>query len=109
MLFTEISTVNAPIGYLPKSISIEKRNDVVGIYLDEIDLAPLNPLVISATRTELQFYLQSWAESNKPLGKWLSLTFTITFPNNLDCPLFSIEMTVGTEVVQVSLELGDPP
>ena len=79
------------------------------MYLDEIDLAPLNPLVISATRTELQFYLQSLAESNKAFGKKLSLTFTTTFPNNLDCPLFSIERTVGIKVVQVSLELGDPP
>ncbi len=109
MLLTEISTVKAPIGYLPKSISTENRYEVFGIYLDEIDLAPLNPLVISATKTELQFYLQSWAESNKAFGKKLSLTFTTTFPNSLDCPLFSIERTVGIEVVQVSLELGDPP
>lgn len=109
LLLTEISTVNAPIGYLPKSISTENKNDVVGIYLDEIDRAPLNPPVILAINTELQFYLQSWAESNKAFGKWLSLTLTTTFPNNLDCPLFSIEIAVGTAVVQVSRELGDPP
>lgn len=69
MLLTEISTVNAPIGYLPKSISTENKNDVVGIYLDVIDLAPLNPPVILAINTELQFYLQSLAESNKAFGK----------------------------------------
>lgn len=55
LLLTEISTVNAPIGYLPKSISTENKNDVVGIYLDEIDRAPLNPPVILAINTELQF------------------------------------------------------
>lgn len=44
--FTPTDTVNCPIGYLPKSISIEKMNEVVGIYLAVIDFAPLNPAVI---------------------------------------------------------------
>jgi hypothetical protein len=38
--------VNCPIGYLPKSISIEKMNEVVGMYLAVIDLAPVKPLTI---------------------------------------------------------------
>ena len=44
--FTPIYTENWPIGSLPKSISIEKMKEVVGIYLAVIDVAPLNPLTI---------------------------------------------------------------
>lgn len=51
LLLTPIETVKAPTGYLPKSISIENINEVVGIYLAVIDLAPLNPEVISVLKT----------------------------------------------------------
>jgi hypothetical protein len=44
--FTPISSVNCPIGYLPKSISIEKINEVVGMYRAVIDFAPLKPFTI---------------------------------------------------------------
>ena len=45
---------NWPIGSLPKSIYIEKINDVVGIYLAVIVWAPWNPFIIEAVITLLQ-------------------------------------------------------
>jgi hypothetical protein len=46
-----------------------KMNEVVGIYLAEIDLAPLNPLTISVVKTLLQLSLQSWAEARRAFGR----------------------------------------
>ena len=54
--------MNCPIGSLPKSISIEKMNEVVGMYLAVIDLAPVKPLTIWVVKTELQLSLQSLAD-----------------------------------------------
>lgn len=51
--------MNCPIGSLPKSISIEKMNEVVGMYLAEMEWAPLNPLTIEDVKTLLQLSLQS--------------------------------------------------
>ncbi len=48
---------------------MEKMNEVVGMYLAEMDLAPLNPLTICVVKTELQFYLQSLADESKAFGK----------------------------------------
>lgn len=84
-------------------------NEVVGMYLAVIDLAPLNPLTISVVRTLLQLSLQSWAELRRALGKKLSLTFKTIFPKSLDWPLFSIEIADGRTALQASLVLGDPP
>ena len=64
-----IYTPKIPIGYLPKSISMEKMKEVVGIYLAEMDLAPLYPLTISTFNTLLQLFLQSMAESIRAFGR----------------------------------------
>ena len=66
---TPIYILNCPTGYLPKSISMAKMNEVVGIYLAEIDLAPLNPLTISVVKTLLQLSLQSFAEARRAFGR----------------------------------------
>ncbi len=44
-------------------------NEVVGMYLAEIDLAPLNPLTIWVVKTLLQFYLQSLADERRAFGR----------------------------------------
>lgn len=54
--------MNCPIGSLPKSISIENMNEVVGMYLAVIDLAPVKPLTICVVKTVLQLSLQSLAD-----------------------------------------------
>jgi hypothetical protein len=43
-------------------------NEVVGMYLAVMDLAPLNPLTISVDKTLLQLSLQSLAESRRAFG-----------------------------------------
>ena len=68
------------MGSLPKSISTEKINEVVGMYLAVIDLAPLNPFTIYVVKTLLQLSLQSLSESRRAFGKKLSLTFKTIFP-----------------------------
>ena len=67
--FTDIYILNCPIGYLPKSISIAKMNDVVGMYRAEIDLAPWNPLTIYVVKTLLQLSLQSLTEARRAFGR----------------------------------------
>ena len=63
------SKLNCPIGSFPKSISIEKMNEVVGMYLAVIDLAPLNPLTMLVVKTALQLSLQSLAEARRAFGR----------------------------------------
>lgn len=51
-----ISTVNRPIGSLPKLISTEKLNEVVAIYDATIPVVALSPLTISTLRTLLHLF-----------------------------------------------------
>jgi hypothetical protein len=58
-----------PMGYLPKSISIENENEVVAMYLEVIDEAEVNPLVKFTLNTLLQLFKQSAAEFIKSNGR----------------------------------------
>lgn len=58
-----------PIGYLPKSISIENENEVVWMYLEVIDVAEVNPDVKFTLNTLLQLFRQSVAEFIRPNGR----------------------------------------
>jgi hypothetical protein len=58
-----------PMGYLPKSISIENENEVVAMYREVIDEAEVNPLVKFTLNTLLQLFKQSAAEFIKANGR----------------------------------------
>jgi hypothetical protein len=61
--------VKVPIGYLPKSISIENENEVVWMYREVIDVAEVNPFVKFTLNTLLQLFWQSVAEFIKAKGR----------------------------------------
>ncbi len=61
--------MKVPIGYLPKSISIENENEVVWMYREVIDVAEVNPFVKFTLNTLLQLFWQSVAEFIKAKGR----------------------------------------
>lgn len=54
--------VNMPIGYLPKSISIEKLNEVDGMYEATMPVVDLSPETIVTDSTLLHLFEQSVAD-----------------------------------------------
>jgi predicted proteasome-type protease len=60
--FIPTCAVNIPIGYLPKSISIEKLKEVDGMYEATMLVADLSPEIIDTDNTLLHLFEQSVAD-----------------------------------------------
>ena len=75
-----ISTVNRPMGSLPKLISTEKLNEVVAMYEATMPVVALSPLTMSTLRTLSHLFWQSVADSIRGSGMKLARMLRTILP-----------------------------